>query len=84
MICVKIITQKEAIDLLGKIKYDNDNNYCIIWLFKINDLAKKRGYRLMNCFDYFVMSGMEDIAFSYTLSNIEQLCEEKISQIKFT
>ena len=79
---MKIITQKEAIDLLGKVRYDNENTYCVRWLFKVNELAKKRGYRLMGCFDYFVMIGGEWLAFSYTLSNIEVLCKEKIAETK--
>ena len=79
---MKIIKQKEAIDLLAKIKADSENVYCVRWLFKLNELAKKKGYRLMGCFDYFVQGGKEWLAFSYTLSNIEQLCKEKISELR--
>ena len=80
---MKIITQKECLKVLDKTPYPrngNDLRFVQRFMFNLNDLAKKRGYRLFGWTEYIIQEAQ--IIGSWILSNIEPLSKEIIKNKK--
>lgn len=80
---MKHITQEEAIKVLFKTPYPRvggDLRFTQRFMFKLQDLAKKRGYRLFHWTEYMIRD--EQIVGSWILSNIEPLSKEIITKQK--
>jgi len=77
------ITQKEALDIFKKTPFPKNNSESIFvlrFMFKLNELAKKRGYRLFNWTDFCIQD--VDLAGTYIVSNIEELSKDIIKKAK--
>ncbi len=75
----KIITQEEALKVLERTPFPrnkSEHTFVLRFMFLLNDLAKKRGYRLFNWTDYAIVD--EQLVASWILSNIEPLSKEMI------
>lgn len=72
------ITQKEALNILKKVKYSKqDSVYALRYFLLLNNYAKKKLKRRL--YTIFELMGIKDFpdALSYTISNIEELSKEK-------
>lgn len=78
---MKIINQKECLEIFNKVPYPKgggDLRFVQRFMFMLNDLAKKRGYRLFHWTEYCIQD--EQIIGSWILSNIEPLSKEIIEK----
>lgn len=78
---MKKITQKECLNVFNKTPFPRSGSelmFILRFMFKLNDLAKKRGYRLFHWTDYMIQDNFKDIAIGYIVSNIEVLSKEVI------
>ena len=76
---MEIITQKEVLSVLDKIHYPHKGGelrFIQRFMFKLQDLAKKKGYRLFHWTDYIIPIGLYDVYGSWIVSNIEELSKE--------
>ncbi len=77
------ITQKKCLEILDETPYPrrgSDLRFVQRFMFNLNDLAKKRGYRLFHWTEYMIQE--EQIIGSWILSNIEPLSQEIIDKQK--
>ena len=80
---MKLLTQKEAIDMLAKTPYPRvggDLRYIQRFMFKLSDLSKSRGYRIFNWTDYMLQDKFKYFAAEYVISTIEEQSKEAIKK----
>ncbi len=78
---MKLITQKECLKVLERTSYPRrggDLRFVQRFMFNLNDLAKKRCYRLFSWTEYMIRE--EYIVGSWIISNIEVLSQEIIDK----
>jgi hypothetical protein len=79
------ITQNECLEIFDKTPFPRTGGelrFVQRFMFRLNDLAKKRGYRLFHWTDYLLHPDHLDVVGSWILSNIEPLSRQIIDEKK--
>ncbi len=74
---MKKITQKECLRIWNKTPFEegcSENIFVSRFMFLLNDLAKKRGYRLFSWTEFMVRDAQ--VVGSWIISNIESLSKK--------